>query len=217
LTGRWTTYRLTFSPSTLSGPQFEEFCGALNAFGVALQDHNQFTTSSERPSPLSTMLEEEYADTHSRLQASQKASSTFDYLAFGLVHLSYPVRYQLEACLSNGFIKESNITRKFLEDLQALDPSRATHILERVVDKQRIYYDPMDIFNIRTKVTPRRPIPKHCVMQRSVNITPTMMHVASPVMEISNRITRQYLADSDRFIRVKFTDEKGDTMHSLTE
>jgi RNA-dependent RNA polymerase len=210
LTGRWTTYRLTFSPSTLSGPQFEEFCGALNAFGVALQDHNQFTTSSERPSPLSTMLEEEYADTHSRLQASQKASSTFDYLAFGLVHLSYPVRYQLEACLSNGFIKESNITRKFLEDLQALDPSRATHILERVVDKQRIYYDPMDIFNIRTKVTPRRPIPKHCVMQRSVNITPTMMHVASPVMEISNRITRQYLADSDRFIRVKFTDEKGE-------
>jgi RNA-dependent RNA polymerase len=210
LTGRWTTYRLTFDPNTLSGPQFEEFCGALNAFGVAVHDHDQFTTSSERPPPLSTILEDEYVGTHSYLQASQKASSIFDDLAFGLVHLSFPVRYQLEACLSNGFLKESNITRKFLEDLQALDPSRATQILERVVDKQRIYYDPTDIFKIRTKVMPRTPIPKHCVMQRSVNVTPTMMYVASPVMEISNRITRQYFADSDRFIRVKFTDEMGE-------
>lgn len=112
--------------------------------------------------------------------------------------------------MSNGFIKESNITRRFLEDLQLLNPSRATHILESVVDKQHIYYDPMEIFKIRTKSTSRKPIPKHCVIQRSVNITPTMMHVDSPVMEISNRITRQYLADSDRFIRVKFTDEQGE-------
>jgi RNA-dependent RNA polymerase len=208
--GRWTTYRFSFDSSTLSGPQFEEFRDALSDFGIALQDCNQFTTSSERPSPLSAMLEEEYTGTHSHLQASEKSSSTFDDLAFGLVHLSFSVRYQLEACLSNGFIKESNVTRKFLEDLQALDPSRATHILEKVFDKQRVYYDPMDIFKIRTKLAHRKPIPKHCVMQRSVNITPTMMHVASPVMEISNRITRQYLADSDRFIRVKFTDEKGE-------
>ncbi|KAF3040260.1 hypothetical protein E8E12_003541 [Didymella heteroderae] len=207
--GRWTTYRLTFDSSTLSGPQFKEFSNALSDFGVVLRDCDQFTSSSERPSPLSTLLEEEYAGTHSHFQASQKASSTFD-LAFGLVHLSFPVRYQLEACLSNGFIKESNITREFLEKLQGLGPDRATRILEKVVDRQRIYYEPMDIFKIHTKLTPQTLIPRHCVMQRSVNITPTMMHVASPVMEISNRITRQYLADSDRFIRVKFTDEKGE-------
>lgn len=35
-----------------------------------------------------------------------------------------------------------------------------------------------------------------------------MIHVASPVMEISNRITRKYIADADRFIRIKFSDEK---------
>lgn len=155
------------------------------------------------------MLEEEYTGTHSHLQTTPKASSAFD-LAFGLVHLAFPIRYQLEACLSNGFIKESNITRKFLEGLQELGNDRATRNLQKVVDKQLVYYDPMDVLKIRTNLAPRRPIPKHCVMQRSVNITPTMMHVASPVMEISNRITRQYLADSDRFIRVKFTDEKGE-------
>ncbi|KAF1934276.1 RdRP-domain-containing protein [Didymella exigua CBS 183.55] len=208
--GRWTTYQLCFDSSTLSGAQFEEFRNALGDFGVALKDCDQFDISSERPSPLATMLEEEYTGTLSSLQALQTTSSIFDDLAFGLVHLNFPVRYQLESCLSNGFIKESNITRKFLEDLRALDPSHATHILEKVVRKQRVYYDPMDIFKTRTKLTPQRLIPKHCVMQRSVNITPTMMHVASPVMEISNRITRQYLADSDRFIRVKFTDEKGE-------
>jgi RNA-dependent RNA polymerase len=89
-----------------------------------------------------------------------------------------------------------------------MDHHRAVHILEKVVDKQHIYYDPMDIFNIPSKVRSQRSIPKHCVMQRSINITPTMMHVTSPVMEISNRITRQYIADADRFIRVKFSDEK---------
>lgn len=194
----------------MTGPQFDEFRNALNDFGVALEVCDQFRISSERPSPLTAMLEDECTGTHSHLQPLQTASSILDELAFGLVHLTFPVRYQLESCLSNGFLNESNVTRKFLEDLQALDPSRATQILEKVVDMQRVYYDPMDIFQVRTKLTSRRAIPKHCVMQRSVNITPTMMYVASPIMEISNRITRQYLADSDRFIRVKFTDEKGE-------
>lgn len=201
---------MSFDTGILSGPQFEEFRNALSDFGVALQDCDQFTISSEPPSPLTEMLEEEFTGTHSHLQTSQKTSSTFDDLAFDLVHLSFPVRYQLEACLSNGFIREGNISRDFLDRLRSMDIQRAVHVLEKVVDKQRVYYDPMDIFNIRPKLTTRRPIPKHCVMQRSVNITPTMMHVSSPVMEISNRITRQYLADADRFIRVKFTDEKGE-------
>jgi RNA-dependent RNA polymerase len=35
-----------------------------------------------------------------------------------------------------------------------------------------------------------------------------MMHVASPIMETSNRIIRNYEADANRSIRVKFSDEK---------
>jgi RNA-dependent RNA polymerase len=104
----------------------------------------------------------------------------------------------------------SNLTHNFLEKLRKMDSDEAIHILEKVVDKQRVYYDPMAIFNTSSKVLRQRSTPRHCVMQRSVNITPTMMHVASPVLEISNRITRQHSANADRFIRVKFSDEKGE-------
>lgn len=148
-------------------------------------------------------------NTYADLKSSQKAS-TFDDLASDQIHLVFPVRYQLEACLSNGYIKETSVTRDFLEKLESMDSYRAARILEKVVDKQHIYYDPMDIFDIRLKIASQKSIPKHCVMQRSVNITPTTMYVASPVMEISNRITRQYIADAERFIRVKFSDEKGE-------
>lgn len=208
--GRWTVYRLSFKHDALSGPKFEDFRNALDDFGVTVQDCEQYTIISERPPPLTEMLGEEYTDLHSHLRSSQNKSSVLDELAFDRIHLPFSVRYQLEACLSNGFIKECSVTRAFLHKLESMNPYQAAHILEKVVDKQHIYYNPMDIFNIRSKVTRQRPVPKHCVMQRSVNITPTMMHVASPIMEISNRITRQYLADADRFIRVRFTDEKGE-------
>lgn len=167
-------------------------------------------TSTEQATSLSDLLGDEYTYTNSHLDPSQKPASFFDDFAPGHIHLSFPVRYQLEACLSNGYIKESSVTRDFLEKLKAIDSQRAIHILEKVVDKQHVYFNPMDVFSIHSNIRSQRSIPQHCVMQQSVNITPTMMHVASPVMEISNRITRQYLADAERFIRVKFSDEKGE-------
>lgn len=210
VSGCWTVYRLSFKEHTLSGSKFEEFRGALDDFGVTMYDREQFTIISEKPPPLSDLLEEEYGDRNSHLNTRQNVSTILADLAFDRIHLPFAVRYQLEVCLSNGFLKESSMTRDLLRKLKSLDPHQAVHILEQVVEKRRMYYDPMDIFKIRSKVARQRTIPKHCVMQRSVNITPTMMHVASPVLEISNRITRQYLADMDRFIRVKFTDEKGE-------
>ncbi|KAJ4992728.1 RNA-dependent RNA polymerase [Stagonosporopsis vannaccii] len=208
--GRWTVYRLSFNNYALSGSKFEEFRGAIDDFGVTMHNCEQFTTIKEKPPPLSDLLGEDYTGLHSHLNARQRVTSILDDLSFNRIHLPFHIRYQLEACLSNGFIKENSVTREFLQKLESMNPHQAVHILEKVVDKQLVFYDPMEIFNIRSKVTCQRPIPKHCVMQRSVNITPTMMHVASPVMEISNRITRQYLADADRFIRVKFSDEKGE-------
>ncbi|KAJ8111954.1 hypothetical protein OPT61_g5568 [Boeremia exigua] len=207
--GRWTTYCLTFNNDALFGPKFDEFRNALGDFGVMMRDSEQFTILSEEPSSLIEMLGQEYTDSHSHLHGSQK-TSVLDDLALDRIYLAFPVRYQLEACLSNNLIKESSVTREFLEKLLSMNSYQAIDLLEKVVDKQHVYYNPMDIFKLHSKVTRQKPIPKHCVMQRSVNITPTMMHVASPIMEISNRITRQYYADADRFIRVKFSDEKGD-------
>ncbi|KAJ6200018.1 RNA dependent RNA polymerase-domain-containing protein [Bipolaris maydis] len=124
-------------------------------------------------------------------------------------HLSFPVRYQLEVCLSNGYIKEHNITIAFLKKLEALESQQAVHILEKVADRQKIYYDSMEIFDIPIKGIKRK-MPSYCLLRRLVTITPTMMHVATPVMETSNRIIRKYEADANRFIRVRFTDEKNE-------
>ncbi|KAJ4362196.1 hypothetical protein N0V95_001544 [Ascochyta clinopodiicola] len=199
----------TIDIETTSGPQFDEFRSALSDFGVTMQESDQFTTSPGPSTQLSEILGEEFTDSYSRSESSPK-SSIFDDLVSDRVHLAFPVRYQLEACMSNGLIKEQSVTHEFLRELEVMDPLRAVHILEKVVDKEFVYYDPMDIFMIRAKDNPQRSVPRHCVMQRSVNITPTMMRVASPIMEISNRITRQYIADTERFIRVKFSDEKGE-------
>lgn len=209
-TGRWTSYHLTFSDETASSPQFNELCRALSDFGVPVRNSEPFTIITEQPTSLSAKLEDEFTGLVSHQQSVQKVSTTVSVLASDRVHLQFSVRYQLEACLSNGFIKESNVTLEFLERLSSMTPHEAVYILEKVADLQHVYYDPMEVFTIRCKNTKRRSIPKYCVMQRSVNITPTMMYVASPVMEISNRIIRQNLTDSDRFIRVKFSDEKGD-------
>jgi RNA-dependent RNA polymerase len=188
-------------------PQFREFADALADHGVEIKDCHDYTVKDRIESPLRTLLQEEISGTHPHLDSSS-VSSNFDGLFAGQTHLTFPVRYQFEACLSNGYLKEHTITTEFLEKLASLESHRAVHILEKVCDKQQVYYNPMDIFKIRIKGSLDKNVPSYCILQRSAIITPTSIHVASPVMETSNRITRKYAADADRFIRVKFSDEK---------
>ncbi|KAF2132226.1 RdRP-domain-containing protein [Dothidotthia symphoricarpi CBS 119687] len=204
--GRWTSYRISFDTRRLTGPQFEEFSAALADHGVAIEDLEEYTVKDKSIPPLRNLLQEEISGTHPHFEPSNTGSA-FD-LFNHQIHLNFPVRYQLEACLSNGYLKEHSITNEFLETLASMDPGRAVHILEKVVDKQDTYYNSMDIFKIRNKGSLEKKVPNYCVLQRSALITPTMVHVASPIMETSNRIIRKYAADADRFIRIKFSDEK---------
>jgi len=206
--GQWTDYRLVFDATDLTGLKFKEFSDALADYGVTIEYLDQYTIKPKVASPLLSLLQEEVSSTHPHFESTPSPKqSVFDVLFASQMNLDFAVRYQLEACLSNGYLKEHNITSEFLEKLNALDPRRAIYLLEKVVDKQHTYYDPMEIFGIRIKSLDKK-VPSYCILQRSVVITPTMMHVASPVMEISNRIIRKYAADGDRFIRVKFSDEK---------
>ncbi|EMD89922.1 hypothetical protein COCHEDRAFT_1138647 [Bipolaris maydis C5] len=208
--GRWTNYRLIFDNSLLSGLQFKNFSDALADYGVEIKDLIDYPTKRKIPSPLWSLLSEEIYGTHPHLDVTpSNQGMDFNNIFARQAHLSFPVRYQLEVCLSNGYIKEHNITIGFLKKLEALESQQAVHILEKVADRQKIYYDPMEIFDIPIKGIKRK-MPSYCLLQRSVTITPTMMHVATPVMETSNRIIRKYEADADRFIRVRFTDEKNE-------
>jgi RNA-dependent RNA polymerase len=209
--GRWTTYRLSFDNSTLTGSQFEEFSNALADHGVLIKDSTGYSLVQRSEPVLWDLLQEEISVTRSDFD-SMLGASAFAELSTRRVHMSFPVQYQLEVCLSNGFLKEHKITPTFLERLASMDPAEATYILEKVADKQQVQetvlYDPMNIFEVPIIRQLTKKVPNYCVLSRAVNITPTMMHVASPVVETSNRIIRKHATDADRFIRVKFSDEK---------
>lgn len=218
--GHWTTYLFRFKSDISSTDKFRDFCEALADHGITIQeiDHYQVDVSANDPS-IWTDLEDEIAGTHAHLQTSLSGASGVEkvrsqtstdspdkgVILSDQVHLNFAVRYQLEVCLSNGYLKEHTITREFLEELAECDHALA--LLEKVAGKQRVYYHPMDIFSIHVKHSQRR-TPSHCVLARSAVITPTTIHVCTPNLETSNRIIRKYSADADRFIRVKFTDEK---------
>lgn len=203
---------MSFSASVLDLEQFADFSNALADHGVAIQNMTgRYRLIEKSAAPLWDLVQEEYYTTHPKIDpfsTPQQPQSTFDDLFGDQIYLTFPVRYQLDACLSNGFLQEHTITREFLERL--LENPQALGLLERVMDKQMVLYNPMDLFNIRLKNKGNltRRIPGYCFLARAVNITPTMMHVATPAIETSNRIIRKNATDADRFIRVKFTDEK---------
>lgn len=125
------------------------------------------------------------------------------------IHLPFPVRYQLEVCLSNGYLFEYSMTRDFVIKLSELGENRAKKLLEHVASKNQVYRDPMKIFDIQfIKGVTDLKIPPYCCHMRSARITPSTIYYSTPTVDISNRIVRRYREYADRFLRVRFTDEK---------
>lgn len=124
--------------------------------------------------------------------------------------LSFAVRYQLEVCISQGRLNEYNLSEAFVNSLAELDPKRALRILVHVAEQKNRIYDPMTLFKLTTmksSVSDSK-IPHYCAHSRKATVTPSMIYFNTPVVETSNRVVRQYLEHSDRFLRVQFTDEK---------
>ncbi|OTB02887.1 hypothetical protein M426DRAFT_61501 [Hypoxylon sp. CI-4A] len=212
--GRWTTYRLVFPKSTLS---------KWESMKIALQDFNVIVGSATAesflavPGRMPTVWNELEPSYNLTLDASAQD-----------IHLPYDVRYQLEVCISQGFLNEVNITTEFLQRLADLSSDRtarrdrAKDLLmyisrprigsrtedEAKLDDRRIY-DPMSIFENKHAMShfPEISIAEHCQWMRKVVITPTTIVLSDPAPEPSNRVLRHYSRYADRFIRVQFTDE----------
>ena len=123
--------------------------------------------------------------------------------------LSFEVRYQLEVCMSHGMLNEHNLTRSFLAKLSAMGQDDARNLLEYIAGQKERVYDPMSIFDLQVSAPSSKfSMPEYCALTRSVTVTPTTLYFNTPTVETSNRIIRQYPAYADRFIRVRFTDEK---------
>ena len=124
--------------------------------------------------------------------------------------LTFPVRYQLEVCISQGCLNEHNMSHEFITRLIETDEIRARDILEFVANQKIRIYDPMEIFDIKVAngLASRPRIPHYCAYIRSATITPSTVYYNTPTVETSNRIIRRYSEHADRFLRVRFTDEK---------
>lgn len=124
--------------------------------------------------------------------------------------MAFEVRYQLEVCLSQGLLNEHNMSEDFVRTLMKMSVKQARDFLEYIANHGNRIYDPMlliQAFNGQGSLS-RTKIPSYCAYIRSATVTPTTVYFQTPVAETSNRVIRQYSQYADRFLRVRFTEEK---------
>ncbi|KAK3710235.1 hypothetical protein LTR37_010456 [Vermiconidia calcicola] len=206
--GRWLTYALIFDKTTSASPAFNEMCQALNHHNVSIREDTTITLSIGDSKLLWAWLDNPTSSL--QLASVSGGVSELHQMAEEITDLPFQVWYQLEVCISQGVLHECNIGKPFLEKLAAQEPERAAKLLEKVADEKERFWNPDDIFRrLMHKVSiVAKSRPKYCVMVRAATITPTTIYFLSPVLEISNRVIRQYWQHADRFLRVRFTDEK---------
>ncbi|KAF3188622.1 hypothetical protein TWF788_000370 [Orbilia oligospora] len=211
--GRWTTYRLTFGQGSSLADDFNHMIRALRDFNIPMKHMPDFKLSEDKNLPVWDVI-----DRPTPLSEGSYLGHMLD--DYNWASLTYPLRYQLEACISQGCVSEYNVSKEFIDKLVAIEerePNLAVRILETVVDSGKRYYDPMEILDIKPERRFKAQIPKYCVETRKATITPTMIYYANPVVETSYRVIRHFFNHKDRFLRVQFTDEKLHGKISATE
>ena len=130
------------------------------------------------------------------------------------LQLAFPVRYQLEVCISNGYLNEHNLSQAFISRLRDMDVTKARDLLEYVANHAKRVFEPMLLFDLKVVdgAVLRSNIPHYCVYIRSATVTPTTVYFQTAVPETSNRVIREYAQYADRFLRVRFTEEKTEVM-----
>ncbi|KAL1644220.1 hypothetical protein SLS58_004500 [Diplodia intermedia] len=200
--GRWTTYKIEFDASSTDLGLYDEILRALTDWNVIIVGDMPITLL-EREQPIMWDIIDASKSPSPFLNASPRE------LRPEPISLDFELRYQLEACLSNNILNEHNITRDFLQSLARMNPKTAKAYLEVAMEKKKRFYEPLDILRLPLgkKGMPKE-IPAHCTWSHAATVTPSTIMISSPSMEISNRVIRDYIKFSDRFLRVKFTDEK---------
>ena len=201
---RWKTFRLVFDLSKNDKKEYDEFLSALRDFNINVRNCPEFRIMTAEEEVHSVF---EYL---SKPRVPESASRSFkdEFLGDQTYHLAFEVRYQLEVCISEGYLNEYNLSKDFLDQLNSMDKERARELLVEVAAQKKRIFKPMTIFRDVKIKKPRRQIPKYCFYVHTATVTPTTMYVGTPSLDVSNRIVRQYSQFSDCFLRVRFTDER---------
>ncbi|EED13834.1 RNA-directed RNA polymerase (Sad-1), putative [Talaromyces stipitatus ATCC 10500] len=202
--GRWNAVRITYGQDSIHAKSYRLLCKALSDFNIEIKIDDEFSTEGPRTLPVPVVWD--ICD-----EPESLGYSTFDDL-FGkpYIHLPFAIRYQLEVCISHGYISEYTAAKpEFIQRLKDMEERKALALLEHVAMDKKVYWDAMNIFDILfPRGTTRRNIPSYCCMVRTATVTPSMIYWNTPSMEITNRVLRRYSEHADRFLRVRFKDEK---------
>ncbi|KAF8424303.1 RNA dependent RNA polymerase-domain-containing protein [Tirmania nivea] len=194
--GRWTTYRVSFNQGNQRYP-LDNMLNALKDWNIETHLVEELTVIEDAPSPVWEIIDAP--------DAAKTLIEELDHKQY----LSFPLRYQLEAVISYGYLSEYNLDMEFIRRLRSQPESRALALLERVFDRKERIYQPLQIFDwtgIKTNVAEQK-IENYCVLLRRVIITPTTVRFATPSVEYSNRVLRSWREHADKFLRVQFADE----------
>ncbi|KAL2831180.1 RNA dependent RNA polymerase-domain-containing protein [Aspergillus cavernicola] len=204
--GRWNAFRITYPNSSNDKGDFRLFCDILSDYNLVVEESDRYTLCdkiNERPIPIWKWIDLDIKTSGTSYTSLQ------DLLDPDHVHLPFAVRYQLEVCISHGFLSEFNMSQAFALKLAELEETQATKLLEHVALQKKVYYNPMDIFDLKfVKGVTTAKIPSYCCHMRSARITPSTVYFNVPSVDISNRVIRHYINLADNFLRVRFTDEK---------
>lgn len=151
------------------------------------------------------------------LDPSPKTRSNTEMLHVNEPRMAFEVRYQLEVCLSQGFLDEHDLNEEFIKKLMDTNVKQAQDLLEYVANHGNRVHDPMSLLQAMNGQgsLSRTKIPSYCAYVRSATVTPTTVYFQTPVAETSNRVIRQYSQYADRFLRVRFTEEKTEVSCSV--
>lgn len=196
---RWTTFRVTIKPSATTGPYspLRQFIKALEDFNVAVTLNPTFRIANDYGTEASIWKVLDPGDTQSFSEQLSK------------VYLPFELRYQLEVCISQGWLNEYTLSEAFLQRLLSLEPHRAKQMLIHVDTYQQRVYDPMDIFTDLKYSKPVRagPLPDNCVEIYHATVTATGILFHTPSVEVTNRVVRKNPRHTDHFLRVRFEDD----------
>ncbi|EKM55297.1 uncharacterized protein PHACADRAFT_173398 [Phanerochaete carnosa HHB-10118-sp] len=127
----------------------------------------------------------------------------------------WPIAFQLEALLRNGFLNTEDLLERFYGPVKQLcvrRPKAAAETLRAFTEAMRgrdPRESPEDIFEkVWSREEPEAvELSSGNFMCHHVTITPTRMLLEGPYVIQSNRVIRQYRGYEDHFIRIDFRDE----------
>lgn len=202
--GRWISYRLIFNSDTIDRQTHQQMVAVMRDHNIPVVSGNKVDVTQETVSPVW-----EYIDRPMHHGTSAKMDLR-ELVTPLQTDLPPEVRYQLEVCLSHGYLNEFSLGPEFAIRLSKMAPRSATDMLETVAGLGKRVYNPMSIFEsgVKSCSTSTAKLPPYCTLAKSATVTPTTIYYHTPAVEMSNRVVRQYSQFADRFLRVRFSEEK---------